>query len=51
MRIGIVGSREFPQLKLVDFFINDLPMGVTIVSGGAKGVDSYAVDYAKKKDC
>lgn len=49
MRIGIIGSREFPQLKLIEFFINDLPKGVTIVSGGAKGTDSYAIDCAKKK--
>lgn len=36
MKIGIVGSRSFPQSKLVNWFVDDLPMGVTIVSGGAK---------------
>jgi hypothetical protein len=49
MRIGIVGSRSFPQLKLVEWFVRDLPMGVTIVSGGASGVDSAAVEYARRR--
>ena len=44
MKIGIVGSREFPQLNLVDQFIQDLPAGVSIVSGGARGVDSMAAE-------
>ena len=48
MKIGIVGSREFPQLNLVDQFIQDLPAGVSIVSGGARGVDSMAAECAKK---
>ncbi len=47
MKVGIVGSRTFPQLKLVEWFIRDMPQGVTIVSGGAKGVDSAAVEYAR----
>lgn len=47
MKIAIVGSRDFPQLKLVEQFIRDLPRGVTIVSGGAKGVDSAAKEYAE----
>lgn len=47
MKIGIVGSRSFPQSKLVSWFVDDLPMGVTIVSGGAIGVDSIAVEHAK----
>lgn len=49
MRIGIVGSRTFPQLNLVSWFIRDLPLGVTIVSGGAQGVDGAAVEYAKRR--
>lgn len=48
MNIGIVGSRTFPQLQLVDWFIRDLPSGVTIVSGGAQGVDKAAVYYARQ---
>jgi len=49
MRIGIVGSRTFPQLNLVSWFVRDLPLGITIVSGGAKGVDGAAVEYAKRR--
>lgn len=47
MRIGIVGSRTFPQLQLVEWFIRDLPNGVVIVSGGAPGVDEAAAHYGK----
>jgi len=49
MKIGIVGSREFPQIKLVQWFIDDLPKGVTIISGGAKGVDGAAADHARER--
>ncbi len=49
MRIGIIGSRTYPQIKLVEWFIRDLPLGVVIVSGGAAGVDAAAVDYAKRR--
>jgi hypothetical protein len=48
MKIGIVGSREFPQLKLVEWFVHDLPKGVTVISGGARGVDSAAAEHARK---
>lgn len=48
MNIGIVGSRTFPQIQLVDWFIRDLPNGVTILSGGAQGVDRAAIHYARK---
>ena len=49
MNIAIVGSRTFPQLKLVEWFIRDLPLGVRIISGGAIGVDSAAVEYARQR--
>lgn len=49
MNIAIVGSRSFPQLKLVEWFVRDLPLGVRIISGGAKGVDMAAVEYAKRR--
>ena len=48
MKIGIVGSREFPQLKLVQWFVNDLPKGVTVISGGARGVDGAAAEQARR---
>jgi len=49
MRVGIVGSRTFPQLQLVEWFIRDLPAGVVVVSGGARGVDRAAEDYARAR--
>ena len=42
MKIGIVGSRDFQQTDLVVSFISNLPKGIIIVSGGARGVDSVA---------
>ena len=49
MKIGIVGSRSFPQLKLVEWFISDLPLGVVIVSGGAQGVDRSAAEFGRQR--
>ena len=49
MKIGIVGSRSFPQLKLVEWFVSDLPLGVALVSGGARGVDQAAAEYGRRR--
>lgn len=49
MKIGIVGSRSFPQAELVEWFVSELPGGVTVVSGGARGVDSVAEEAARKR--
>lgn len=47
MKIAIVGSRGLEVEELEKY----LPKDVTeIVSGGAKGIDSCASAYAKKKD-
>lgn len=48
MNIGVVGSREFPlgQKHLIVDFINSLPEDTLVVSGGAKGVDTWAVESA-----
>ena len=48
MNVGIVGSRTYPQLEMVEFLINEFPQGITVISGGAVGVDSKAVETAKK---
>lgn len=47
MRIGIVGSRKFPDPVLVVDFVASLPVGTVIVSGGAIGVDTWAYVAAK----
>ena len=45
LKLAIVGSRSLKIANIGDY----LPSGVTeIVSGGAKGVDAAAADYARK---
>ena len=43
---GVVGSREFLDRKLLNEVLNQYNIG-RIVSGGALGADTLAVDYAK----
>lgn len=45
-RIAIVGSINFSNPDLVREYVQALPKGVTIVSGGAKGVDTWAEEAA-----
>ncbi|MGD2071982.1 MAG: SLOG family protein [Candidatus Thorarchaeota archaeon] len=45
MRVAIVGSREFPDRELVESIIQQLIVdykNIILVSGGARGVDSWA---------
>lgn len=42
MRIAVVGSRNYHNLEQVRQYVLDLPKDSTIVSGGAKGVDTIA---------
>lgn len=46
MKIAIVGSRSFSNLKKVRDYISQLPSDTVIVSGGAAGVDRQAVGWA-----
>jgi len=46
IRIGIVGSRDFPSQYLVERVVYELPKDAVIVSGGARGVDSWAAATA-----
>lgn len=54
MKIAVVGSREFKDKKKVYYELNrfhelvDYESEVIFVSGGARGVDSYAEDVANK---
>lgn len=47
-KIAIVGSRNLRPYKQIERFLRSLPAGTTIVSGGASGPDSIAVEYAQK---
>lgn len=42
MKVAIVGSRNFPYPDLITDFVDRLPEGTTVVSGGARGPDSIA---------
>jgi len=51
LRIAIVGSRDYPNLEFLRAFIRTLAArnpAITIVSGGARGVDSVAADEARR---
>ena len=52
MKIAIVGSREgftdeFVTLRLNQFFDSSNPTKNTFITGGARGVDKMAEEYAK----
>jgi hypothetical protein len=48
MRVGIVGSRDYPNLDQVERYVMELPLYTTIVSGGARGVDRAAEASARR---
>ena len=47
MRVGVVGSRSIINLNLQDYLPEDT---TAIVSGGARGVDTCAREYARAHD-
>jgi YspA, cpYpsA-related SLOG family len=47
-RIAIVGSRNYPRQDLVEQFVAAMPAGTIVVSGGARGVDRFAEEAAKR---
>lgn len=49
MKIAIVGSRHFSRPDLVARFVKTLDTSNEIWSGGAKGVDAWAVEVAKER--
>ena len=54
VKLGVVGSRSinsynFIKLRLAEIIVKNNFTDITIVSGGAKGVDSLAEQYAKEK--
>jgi len=44
--VAIVGSQEYSRLYLVRTYVEKLPAGSVIVSGGARGVDATAEEAA-----
>lgn len=51
--VAVIGSREFRSAtwakNAIAQFINALPNDCTVISGGAKGADTYAADAAKAR--
>ncbi len=47
--VGIVGSRVYPDPDGVDAYVAALPPGSIVVSGGAVGVDTWAVEAAHRR--
>ena len=48
MNVGIVGSRRWKNRAAIESLVKTFPPNTTVVSGGARGVDSWAVEYARK---
>ena len=48
-RVAIIGSREYPHRDRVENYVNALPDGTVIVSGGAPGVDRWAQYAASQR--
>lgn len=46
-RVAIVGSRWYPEQSHVRNFVMGLPKDTVVLSGGAKGVDSWAEKWAR----
>jgi hypothetical protein len=49
MKVAIVGSRHFPEMERVTQFVQRLPAGAIVVTGGASGVDAAAGQAAREK--
>ena len=46
-RVAVVGSRYFRPLKAVTQYVMGLPADTVVISGGALGVDRWAIQIAK----
>lgn len=50
IRIAIVGSRSFPERETVENYVrNSLPPNAHVISGGAEGPDTWAVNAARER--
>lgn len=48
-RVAIVGSRDYPALGEVTAYVESLPAGTVVVSGGTRGVDQTAEKAARAR--
>lgn len=46
-KIAVIGSRDFPNQYLVERVVYLFPRNWIVVSGGARGVDTWAAETAK----
>jgi predicted Rossmann fold nucleotide-binding protein DprA/Smf involved in DNA uptake len=46
-RVAIVGSRNYAREDAVRSYVAALPAGTIVISGGARGVDTWAEDAAE----
>jgi predicted Rossmann fold nucleotide-binding protein DprA/Smf involved in DNA uptake len=49
VRVGIVGSRHFPELERVAEYVGSLPGTASLVTGSASGVDAEATRAARER--
>lgn len=49
MKVAIVGSRDYPSRLHIVEFVRALPPHATIISGGARGVDTWAAEAASER--
>jgi hypothetical protein len=49
VRVGIVGSRHFPELERVAEYVLSLPATASLVTGSASGVDAEATRAARER--
>ena len=47
--MAIVGSRHFPEMERVREYVQRLPAGAIVVTGGASGVDAAAGQAAREQ--
>lgn len=54
LKIAIIGNREGWKKENVFKILDEhclIGNSINIITGGAKGIDTYAMEYAKKKGC
>lgn len=50
MKVLIAGSRDYPRLDQVRKYVAEMPEDWTVISGGARGVDTEAADAAMMRN-